>query len=142
MTTGLPPMDWLVSWIDWVSCMISCELSHLLSSLSGGRSAKPQLKNVIFGQSYRFGSSLYHFIVYIYISWLHHLLPLAKWMEEYFLHLHFSSCSVFDCLMLSFAALQLWYGMIPASATANHSCTVLSQAQKQVLNSVCWKKPG
>jgi hypothetical protein len=66
MTTGLPPMDWLVSWIDWVSCMISCELSHLLSSLSGGRSAKPQLKNEIFGQSYRFGSSLYHFTVYIY----------------------------------------------------------------------------
>ena len=67
MTTGLPPMDWLVSWIDWVSCMISSELSHLLSSLSGGRSAKPQLKNEIFGQSYRFGSSLYHFTVYIYI---------------------------------------------------------------------------
>ena len=66
MTTGLPPMDWLVSWIDWVSCMISCELSHLLSSLSGGRSAKPQLKNEIFGQSYRFGSWLYHFTVYIY----------------------------------------------------------------------------
>ena len=109
--------------------MISCELSHLLSSLSGGRSAKPQLKNVIFGQSYRFGSSLYHFTVYIYISWLHHLLPLAKWMEEYFLHLHFSSCSVFDCLMLSFAALQLWYGMITCQ------CNCKSQLHRPVSSS-------
>ena len=30
----------------------------------------------------------------------------------------------------------VWYGMISANATANHSCTVLSQAQKQALNSV------
>ena len=30
-----------------------------------------------------------------------------------------------------FAALQL-YGMVPVNATANHSCTILSQAQKQV----------
>ena len=36
----------------------------------------------------------------------------------------------------------VWCGMIPANATANHSCTILSPAQKQALNSVCWKKPG
>ena len=54
-----------------------------------------------------------HYIVlqYISISCLHHLVPLAEWMQEYFLHLHFSVCSVFDCLALSFAALEL-YGMV------------------------------
>ena len=41
-----------------------------------------------------FGSSLYCFTVNY---WLHHLVPLAKLMEECFLHLHFSICSVFDC---------------------------------------------
>ena len=40
------------------------------------------------------------------------------------------------------SAPTVWYGMIPANATANHSCTILSQAQKQALNSVCWKKSG
>jgi hypothetical protein len=32
-------------------------------------------------------------------------------MREYFLNLHFTICSVFDCLALSFAVLQL-YGMV------------------------------
>ena len=51
---------------------------------------------------------------------------------------------IFDCPALSFPALQLYggCGVIPANATANHSCTILSPAQKQVLNSVCWRKPG
>ena len=30
------------------------------------------------------------------------------------------------------SAPTVWYGMIPVNATANHSCTILSQAQKQV----------
>ena len=51
---------------------------------------------------------------------------------------------IFDCPALSFPALQLYggCGVIPANATANHSCTILSPAQKQALNSVCWRKPG
>ena len=30
------------------------------------------------------------------------------------------------------SAPTVWYGMIPVNATANHSCTILSQTQKQV----------
>ena len=30
------------------------------------------------------------------------------------------------------SAPTVWYGMIPVNATANHSCTILSRAQKQV----------
>ena len=82
-----------------------------------------------------------------YSIWSHHPHPLANCAWKAFLQLHFRVCSIIDCPALSFAALQLymvWYDtvMIPANATANHSCTILSQAQKQALNSVCWKKPG
>jgi len=61
------------------------------------------VKNVVFGQSYRFWEFA---ILFCSKSWVHHLVPFAKLMEECFLHLHFSICSVFDCLALSFAALQ------------------------------------
>jgi hypothetical protein len=43
-------------------------------------------------------------------SWLHHPAPLARWMHENFLHLHFSVCSIFVCLAFSFATLH--YGMV------------------------------
>jgi hypothetical protein len=71
----------------------------------------PQLKNDFFGQSYRFWEFAISFYSISILSWLHHLVALANWMEKYFLHLHFSICGVFDCLALSFAALEL-YGMV------------------------------
>ena len=89
---------------------------------------KPQLKNAIFGSKLSF---LGFTISFYSKSWLHHLHPLANCVRKAFLHLHFSVWSMFDCPALSFAAPQL-YGMVPVNATANHSCTILSQTQKQV----------
>ena len=90
-----------------------------------------------------FGSSLSGLSFYS-ISWLHHPHPLANCTAESLFTPPLRVLGIFDCPALSFPALQLYggCGVIPANATANHSCTILSPAQKQVLNSVCWRKPG
>ena len=36
------------------------------------------------------------------------MVPLAKWMDEYWLHLYSGVRSVFDCMALPFASLQLY----------------------------------
>ena len=62
------------------------------------RSAKPQLKNAISGQSYRF----WDFTISFYsISWLHHLHPLANCVRKAFLHLHFSVWSMLEEVWMS-----------------------------------------
>ena len=62
------------------------------------------------------------------ISWYHHLVPFAKCMGKNFLH-NFSICSVFDCLVRSFAALQLygmvWYLPMQLQITVAPSCLKL-----------------
>ena len=97
------------------------------------RSAKPQLKNAISGQSYRF----WDFAISFYsISWLHHAHPLANCMRKAFLHLHFSVWSIFDCPALSFVALQLyglvWYMSMQLQITV----------APNKFESSCWKKSG
>ena len=103
------------------------------------RSAKPQLKNATFG----------HIIVFAnYLSYLYRFtvnpgcitrLPLQNGCTKtFYTSTPASAASCLPCVF--FCNAPLWYGMVPANATANRSCTVLSQTQKQVLNSVCWKK--
>ena len=103
------------------------------------RSAKPQLKNAISGQSYRF----WDFTISFYsISWLHHLHPLANCVRKAFLHLHFSVWSMFDCPALSFAALQLygmvWYLSMQLQITVAPSFLKL----RNKFEFSCWKKSG
>ena len=103
------------------------------------RSAKPQLKNAISGQSYRF----WDFTISFYsISWLHHPHPLANCMRKAFLHLHFSVWSIFDCPALSFAAFQL-YGMV-WYLTMQLQITVAPSFLKHrnKFEFSCWKKSG
>ena len=97
------------------------------------RSAKPQLKNKISGQSYRF----WDFTISFYSkSWLHHAHPLANCVRKAFLHLHFSVWSICDCPALSFVALQLygmaWYMSMQLQITV----------APNKFESSCWKKSG
>ena len=103
-------------------------------------SQRPQLKNAIFGSKLSFLGL--HYIVLQYILIASFASPGKLHAESLFTpplqrlkHL-WLPCAFF-C-----SAPTVWYGMIPVNATANHSCTILSQAQKQALNSVCWKKSG
>ena len=102
---------------------------------------KPQLKNAIFGSKLSFLGL--HYIVLQYILIASSASP-GKLHAESLFTPPLRVLGIFDCPALSFPALQLYggCGVIPANATANHSCTILSPAQKQALNSVCWRKPG
>ena len=72
------------------------------------RSAKPQLKNAIFGSKLSFLGVHYIVLQYILIA---SFASRGNCVRKAFLHLHFSVWSMFDYPALSFAALQL-YGMV------------------------------
>ena len=73
------------------------------------RSAKPQLKNAISGQSYRF----WDFTISFYsISWLHHPHPLANCMRKAFLHLHFASWASLTALRFLFQRFNCMVGVV------------------------------
>ena len=82
-----------------------------------------RVKVIVFGSSLSFYS----------ISWLHHLASPGKLRAESLFTpplqrlKHVWLPCAFFC-----SAPTVWYGMIPVNATANHSCTILSQTQKQV----------
>ena len=82
------------------------------------RSAKPQLKNAISGQSYRF----WDFTISFYsISWLHHLHPLANCARKAFLHLHFSVWSMLEEVWMSSHSDMLHaFHSFPSVWVANH----------------------
>ena len=94
------------------------------------RSAKPQLKNAIFGSKLSFLGV--HYIVLQYILIASFASPGKLRAESLFtpplqrLKHVWLPCAFF-C-----SAPTVWYAMIPVNATANHSCTILSQTQKQV----------
>ena len=73
------------------------------------RSAKPQLKNAIPGQSYRF----WDFTISFYsISWLHHPHPLANCARKAFLHLHFASRASLTALRFLFQRFNCMVGVV------------------------------
>ena len=82
------------------------------------RSAKPQLKNAISGQSYRF----WDFTISFYsISWWHHLHPLANCVRKAFLHLHFSVWSMLEEVWMSSHSDMLHaFHSFPSVWVANH----------------------
>ena len=98
--------------------------------ISHERSAKPQLKNAIFGSKLSFLGV--HYIILQYILIASFASPGKLRAESLFtpplqrLKHVWLPCAFF-C-----SAPTVWYGMIPVNATANHSCTILSQTQKQV----------
>ena len=103
--------------------------------------AKPQLKNAIFGSKLSFLGL--HYIVLQFLLIASSASP-GKLHAESLFTPPLRVLGIFDCPALSFPALQLYggCGVIPASATANHSYTILSPAQKRALNSICWRKTG
>ena len=92
------------------------------------RSAKPQLKNAIFGPKLSFLGV--HYIVLQYILIASFASPGKLRAKSLFTPplqrlKHVWLPYAFFC-----SAPTVWYGMIPINATANHSCTI------------CWKKSG
>ena len=94
------------------------------------RSAKPQLKNAIFGSKLSFLGV--HSIVLQYIPIASFPSPGKLRAESLFTPpLQRLKHVWLPCAFLC-SAPTVWYGMIPVNATANHSCTILSQTQTQV----------
>ena len=94
------------------------------------RSAKPQLKNAIFGSKLSFLGV--HYIVLQYILIASFASPGKLRAESLFTPPLQRLKHVWPPCAFFCSAPTVWYGMMPVNATANHSCTILPQIQKQV----------
>ena len=105
------------------------------------RSAKPQLKNAILGQSYRF----WDFTISFYsISWLHHPHPLANCMRKAFLHLHFASWASLTALRFLFQRFNCMVGVVwylPTQLQITVAPSFL-QLRNKFWIQFFWRKPG